>query len=248
MTNGFFGSAENAKVNFCYNDGKISVLNTQADELYGCGRTVISVDIDGKSGYTVDLLHEGEIRSKVRCYATDNEQVCADASFIEDCTIVSDDGTGVALSVKHTCGRVDSIIINRNFEKMVIGSSALIGLVNIMCVGTSGEKLYRKTCGNKVLCGKVISFTGHGSASASILAELSENIDAARLSGRFISIGATDNANTLYEIRCAESVSCGVCRFEVESCTVISGLVKCDSREKDDAYSVKCGAEFKIIL
>ena len=72
------------RANHYYTDGKVSVIETEAPRLYNRDfrRTVITVDIDGKSRYLVDLFRVGEGERHISYHAIGNEVVAEGARFI----------------------------------------------------------------------------------------------------------------------------------------------------------------------
>ena len=80
----FLNVIAGGQVNHYYTDGKLSLIDVQAPKLYNkqFGRTVIGVDIDGKSRYAVDLFRVGEGEKHISYHAIGMKTEIAGAEFI----------------------------------------------------------------------------------------------------------------------------------------------------------------------
>lgn len=159
-------------------------------------------------------------------------------SFISSCT-VSQSSDVTEISVIHKNGREDRVIINRN------GASA--SFLSVECRKNS-EVLYQNKYGQKIIGGKVVSFTDVLTDKNEITVELSEKIDASVLSERFINIETEYEPNAFYEIMSATVSVDGKYVLDVGDCTCVTGYIDRDDKSRGYTYSFEKGAGLMIVI
>ena len=72
------------KIHHYYTDGKVSLIDVETPNLYGVpyGRTAVTVDLDGKSRYLVDLFTAGGKEQHLSWHAAGVDTVASGAAFI----------------------------------------------------------------------------------------------------------------------------------------------------------------------
>ncbi len=80
----FLTPVKGSKVNHYYTDGIVSVIDVQAAKLYNrtFGRTLIGIDVDGKSRYIVDLFRVGEGEKHISYHAIGMQTEVSGAEFV----------------------------------------------------------------------------------------------------------------------------------------------------------------------
>jgi len=172
-----------------------------------------------------------------------------DESFIAESKLISQTVESVVVKVSHKNGRVDFVCINRMKDTLPVNTDGydftVSGFLNVLSF-LDGALVFKKTYGAENLSGTICDFTKDLCSDNYLTVQLYS--DSTVPVGKYIDIETDAKPNAFFKLTSAESLGENKWKLGVGDCSLITGFVDREAKDKGYTYVIREGSACTITL